>query len=223
MFEEQGESRTRVKICGLTKLEHARYASGAMVDFLGFIFCEKSKRYIEPPEAAAIISWLEGPQTVGVFVDQSIDDVNDIAEKTGVDLIQLHGSESPEYCDLIQKPVIKAFRIPPGMNQEQLFRLIQPYIGHVSYFLFDTFDKSALGGTGKSFNWEILKNFNPDVPFFLAGGISISNVKKAINEVKPFAIDVSSSLEKEPGIKDFEKMEAFFEEINSIWETQLDE
>jgi phosphoribosylanthranilate isomerase len=219
MFVEE-DARTRVKICGLTKLEHARYASGAMADYLGYIFYDKSPRYIEPAEASAIISWIEGPENVGVFVDQLLDDVNEIAVMTGIDYIQLHGEESPEYCQLIEKPIIKSFRIKAGSTQEELEAMIAPYEGVAEYFLFDTYDQDAQGGTGKNFNWDILKNWDNETPFFLAGGLSSGNISKAIRTVKPYAIDVSSSLEAEAGIKDLDKMDTFFEEVRRIWEKQ---
>ena len=109
MMYDQSNARTKVKICGLTTLEDARYASGAMADYLGFIFFAGSKRYIDPDLASAIIAWIEGPQAVGVFMNQPIDDVVDIASKTGIQLVQLHGNESPEYCSLMNVHVLKDF------------------------------------------------------------------------------------------------------------------
>lgn len=219
MFIEE-DTRTRIKICGLTKLEHARYASGAMADYLGYVFWDKSPRYIKPSEASAIISWIEGPENVGVFVNQSLDDVNEIATLTGIDYVQLHGDETPEYCQLIEKPIIKSFRIKADTTRDELESMIEPYKGVVDYFLFDSYDKSAQGGTGKKFNWEILKDWDDEYPFFLAGGLSADNIRKAVDEVKPYAMDISSSLEAEPGVKDFDKMDAFFEEVRRIWDTQ---
>ncbi|HKJ34124.1 MAG TPA: phosphoribosylanthranilate isomerase [Balneolales bacterium] len=219
MFIEE-DTRTRIKICGLTKLEHARYASGAMADYLGYIFWDQSARYIEPAEASAIISWIEGPQNVGVFVNQSLDDVNDIAKLTGIDYVQLHGDETPEYCQLIEKPIIKSFRIKADTTRTELEEMVEPYKGAVEYFLFDSYDKNAQGGTGKKFNWEILKDWDDEYPFFLAGGLSVDNIRKAVREVKPYAMDISSSLEESPGVKDFDKMDKFFEEVRAIWDTQ---
>ena len=222
MFEEEENRRTRVKVCGITRLEFARYASGAMADYLGYIFWDKSPRYVKPSEAAVFISWLEGPKNVGVFVNQSLDDVNEIARLTGIDMVQLSGNESPEYCQLIEKPVIKAFHISENATPLELNEKISPYNEAVDYFLFDTYTKDAYGGTGKKFNWEILKEVNTQIPFFLAGGLSTENIAKAIKTVNPYAIDISSSLESKPGIKDFEKMEHFFEEVQKIWSTQID-
>ena len=220
MIEEQEDIRTRVKICGLTKLEHARYASGARADYLGFIFYRKSPRYIAPEEAAAIISWIEGPEPVGVFVDESIDDVNEIAQRSGLSLVQLHGSESPDYCRLINTPIIKAFRVDTDTSAHDLRQITAPYLDIVDFFLFDTYDEAAKGGTGRNFNWDTLVEAGIERPVFLAGGIHTGNVAQAIEHVNPYAIDVSSSLEESPGIKDFDKMEAFFEKMESIWENQ---
>src|SRR5690554_3210315 len=115
MTEDSG-NRTRLKICGLTSLEDARFVSGAFADYLGFIFYTESPRYIEPAKAGAIINWLEGPKKVGVFVNQPLDDVNYIAKQTGLDIVQLHGVESPGYCHMINLPVIKVFHITPEMQ-----------------------------------------------------------------------------------------------------------
>ncbi len=222
-FEDESEPRTRVKICGLTTLEHARYGSGAMADFLGYIFYEKSPRYIEPSEAAAIITWIEGPANVGVFVNKSIDDVNDIAKLTGIEYVQLHGDESPEYCELIEKPIIKAFRVKADDTAETLRDRVQPYRDAAAYFLFDAYTSDVYGGSGKSFNWDILAKFDSPRPYLLAGGLSSENVKEAVKKVKPYGLDVSTSLEDEPGIKSFEKMETFFDVMQEIWDGQREE
>jgi phosphoribosylanthranilate isomerase len=218
MFESTEEiPRTRVKICGLTTLEHARFASGAFADFCGFIFYPKSPRYIKPEEAGAIISWLEGPKSVGVFVNEAIDEVNNSALISGVHLVQLSGDESPEYCQLMEKDIIKAFRIKNGMSKSEIETLIKPYESVVKYFLFDTYSENEFGGTGKTFDWTVLNGLETKIPFFVAGGINDKNVSRAIDEAHPFGIDVSGSLEITKGVKDFEKMAEFFEVIQDIW------
>lgn len=214
------ENRTKVKICGLTTLEDARFASGALADFLGFIFYPDSPRYIEPAKAGAIINWIEGPEKVGVFVNQPLDDVNSIARKTGIDLVQLHGNESPEYCDLVEKPVIKAFHITADKSATDLRIEIEPYADVADYYLFDSKTDSLWGGTGKVFDWEILKKVTDEKPFFLSGGLNPENIREAIKTVNPPAVDLSSGLEESPGLKDFDKIETFFEEMRSIWDEQ---
>lgn len=213
-------SRTKIKICGLTNLEDARFAAGALVDYLGFIFYEKSPRYIEPGEAGAIINWIEGPEKVGVFVNQPLDDVNRIAKETGLDLVQLHGDESVEYCGLIEKPIIKVIHITDDSDINELKTKVQSYSEVAKYLLFDSKTGDQWGGTGQTFDWNILNDITGDVPFFLSGGLNPSNIKAAVNEADPFAVDVNSGIEEKPGLKDFDKVDALVEEMRTIWEKQ---
>ena len=210
--------RTKIKICGITNLEDARFAAGALVDFMGFIFYEKSPRYIEPGEAGAIINWIEGPKKVGVFVNQPLDDVNRIAKETGLDYVQLHGDESVEYCELVEKPIIKVIHIEEETVPYLLEHQIDQYSDVADYFLFDTKIKGLWGGTGTTFDWSMITELDIEIPFFLSGGLNSENVKKAIETVHPYAVDVSSSLEQKPGLKDFEKIEAFMDQMRAIKE-----
>lgn len=210
------EQRTKVKICGITTLEDARFASGALADYLGFIFFDGSPRYIEPAKAGAIINWIEGPQKVGVFVNQPLDDVNEIATQTGVDLVQLHGDESPGYCDMMNFPVIKAFHVTANSNADQLAEEIELYKNSADYLLFDTKIEGLYGGTGQTFDWSILQDLSMGKPFFLSGGLNAKNVKKAIEKVAPDVVDLSSGLEESPGLKDFDKIEEFFDVMRSL-------
>ena len=219
MFAEP-EKRTKVKICGLTTLEDARFVSGALADYLGFIFYPESPRYIEPAKAGAIINWLEGPGKVGVFVNQPLDDVNSIAKQTGIDYVQLHGNESPDYCALVEKPIIKAFHIEKDTDPTELISRVESYLDRVDYLLFDTKSDTEWGGTGQTFNWNILDEITSDKPFFLSGGLNTKNVQDAIQTVQPYAIDLSSGLEESPGLKDFDKIELFFDKMRDIWEEQ---
>lgn len=208
--------RTKIKICGITNLEDARFAAGALVDYLGFIFYEKSPRYVTPGEAGAIINWIEGPEKIGVFVNQPLDDVNRIAKETGLDYVQLHGDESPEYCELVEKPIIKVIHIEEETVGYLLENKIEQYAEVADFFLFDTKIKGLWGGTGKSFDWNIMNEMELKTKFFLSGGLNADNVKEAIEMVQPFAIDISSSLEQKPGKKDFGKIEAFMDEIRIL-------
>lgn len=211
---------TKIKICGITNLEDARYASGALVDYLGFIFYEKSPRFIDPAEAGAIINWIEGPEKVGVFVNQPIDEVNTIAKQSGLDFVQLHGDESIEYCQLIDKPIIKAIHITRDTEASELMEQVESYREVSEFLLFDTKTDGLWGGTGQTFNWDILNNISSGIPFFLSGGLNAGNVKQAISKINPFAIDVSSGVEEKPGLKDFEKIDALMDEMRSVWEEQ---
>lgn len=206
---------TKIKVCGITNLEDGRFASGLFVDYLGFIFYEKSPRYIEPAKAGAIINWLEGPEKVGVFVNQPLDEVNATAKQTGLDLVQLHGNETPEYCELIEKPIIKAVHITEDSTKESLEPKIKEYDSIVDYFLFDTKIGDQWGGTGQPFDWNLIKEIT-DKPFFLSGGLNAENVNEAIATANPYAVDISSSIEEEPGLKDLEKMEIFVNTVKPV-------
>ncbi|MEX0638902.1 MAG: phosphoribosylanthranilate isomerase [Balneolaceae bacterium] len=206
----------KIKICGLTSLHDARFAAGARADYLGFIFTEESPRYIEPGKAAAIIQWIEGPKTVGVFLNQPLDDVIEIASSTGIDLIQLHGTESPDYCNMVDLPVIKAFHIGPGTRRDELEKKIAEYRGAADYFLLDTGSKSKWGGTGVPFDWSVGSGLEKEYPLFLAGGLNPDNISDAWSVLKPYAFDISSGLEMEPGIKDFEKIEKLFDQLDKL-------
>lgn len=204
----------KIKICGITNLEDARFASGAYVDYLGFIFYPKSPRFVDSAKAGAMINWLEGPEKVGVFVNQPLDEVNQTAKESGIDIVQLHGEESPEYCDLVEKPVIKVIHITEDTTFNQIQEKVESYKSHVDYFLFDSKLENQWGGTGKAFNWNLLEKLKLDKPFFLSGGLNPNNLEEALNTVKPYAVDISSGVEEEPGLKDFEKIEAVMEILN---------
>jgi len=219
MFAEP-ENRTNVKICGITNLEDARFVSGALADYIGFIFYPDSPRYIEPAKAGAIINWLEGPEKVGIFVNQPLDDVQSIARQTGLDYVQLHGNESVEYCQLMEKPVIKVFHITPETTADELKSDIEPYIDSVEFLLFDTKTPDKWGGTGTSFDWNVLADIGEMKPYFLSGGLNPDNIRAAIKLTRPYAIDLSSGVEESPGLKDFEKIEHLFDELRDIWELQ---
>src|SRR5699024_8742157 len=192
-----------VKICGITSLHDARFVSGALIDYMGFVFYDQSPRYIEPAQAGAVANWIEGPECVGVFVNQPLDDVNMIARQTGIDMVQLHGDETAEYCSLVEKPIIKAIHISDDTTAESLEKKIQSYRTEIDYLLFDTKISGKWGGTGRAFDWTILQDISRDLPFFLSGGLDESNIQAACERVQPYAVDVSSGLESEPGVKSF--------------------
>lgn len=200
----------KVKICGITNKMDALAAEKFGADALGFIFYRESKRYISPYAASEVIKALS-PFTVktGVFVNEEPDEINKIAAEIKLNIVQLHGNETPDFIYKIEHPVIKSFRI----NDEFDFNILNLY-ANVTY-LFDSYVNGEYGGTGKKFNWNLIpKSLNGN--FILSGGISLDNVEKIIKEINPTAIDVSSSLEKSPGIKDHKKTEEFFLKINSL-------
>ena len=206
----------KLKICGITQLDDARYCAGAGADYLGFIQHEESPRYVDPGRAAEVIDWVHGPAPVGVFVNDDAEAINRTAEEAGFDLVQLHGNEPPEVCAEVERPVIKAVRVLHDASATQLRSLMEPYAAHVDFFLLDTHSTSLWGGTGESFNWRLARELSADFPLFLAGGIDAENVEEAVRTMQPYAVDLSSSLEAEPGKKDFDKMERFFDTFRAL-------
>ncbi|GIV62507.1 MAG: N-(5'-phosphoribosyl)anthranilate isomerase [Rhodothermaceae bacterium] len=205
---------TRLKICGITNLADARYCAAAGADYLGFIQHEGSPRYVDPATAREIIGWVYGARAVGVFVNADADTINRTAEATGFALVQLHGEEPPEVCAAVERPVIKALHVGPATTVNDLRRRMERYAPYVDHFLLDTRSPRARGGTGERFDWDIAAPLARDFSVFLAGGIDASNVSEAVTRVAPFAIDLASGVEAEPGRKDFDKLAAFFD----VWD-----
>jgi phosphoribosylanthranilate isomerase len=192
----------RIKVCGITRYEDAKVAASIGVDAIGFIFYQRSPRYIPPEEAAVIIKQLPPfVSRVGVFVDEDLEKVVGITRATGIDTVQLHGSESPRYCAKIPFPVIKAFSIEPETD----LSLLEQY--HVSGFLLDTWASGRRGGTGRTFDWTIAKSACIKYSrVILAGGLNPANLEEALETVHPYGIDINSGVEIKPGIKNPRKM-----------------
>ena len=179
----------------------ANYGASA----LGFIFYEKSPRYINPEILKTWISNVPSSvKKVGVFVNKDVDKVNKIAEELNLGMVQLHGDESPEYCNQMIKPVIKVFRV----NNKFDSIMLNNY--QVATFLFDTYNKENRGGTGESFNRQSILQLNTEIPVILSGGLNADNVLEGIEVVKPSAVDVNSGVEAAPGKKDEEKIKNLF-------------
>lgn len=197
---------TRVKICGITNYKDAAFCCKCGVDFLGFIFYKKSARYIDPVNAAKIISRLpENVQKVGVFVNENINLVKDIYKNCGLDMLQFHGDEPKEYFeDFRSIKTIKAFRVGDNFSFSQV-DFFEP-----DFFLFDSFKSGFFGGTGEVFDWGLFESFKElRRPFIISGGLNPGNIEVLLKRIAPFAVDVSSGVEKEPGIKDHVLVEAF--------------
>jgi phosphoribosylanthranilate isomerase len=205
-----------LKVCGITELEDARYLAGAGADYLGFIQHEDSPRYAPPALASDIIEWVHGPTPVGVFVNDGADTINAAAEKAGFEMVQLHGQEPPYVAEAVDGPIIKAIHVRNDAAPEQLRTLFERYEEVADYFLLDTHNSSVWGGSGESFNWRLARDFADDYPLFLAGGIDGSNVRRAVETMRPYAIDLSSSLEDAPGQKSFEKVDAFLDAFRAV-------
>jgi phosphoribosylanthranilate isomerase len=197
----------RVKVCGITNVEDAQKAAYYGAWAVGFVFTKKSPRYISPSRARKVIEALPPFVTpVGVFLDQSEGAVRDICRFTRINTVQLHGDESPVYCKRFPDyKIIKAFHIGSFFPAE----IIHKY--KVDAFLFDTLDEQAAGGTGKTFNWDVLKGQKIDKPFILSGGLTPENLRSALSVATPYAVDVSSGVEQAPGIKDARKVRAFLD------------
>lgn len=205
---------TFIKICGITSLEDALAAVDAGADALGFNFYKPSPRYIRPDAAREIINHLpKNILTVGVFVnEQSPQSVEDLARDAGVNAVQLHGDESPDYCrDLKSRYVIKALAAGTDFDPQRA----KDY--DVEAILLDTKDDVLRGGTGRVFDWSIAQKVRRLVPkLFLAGGLSLQNIEQAIISVDPYGVDACSSLEETPGKKNEERMRAFIKTIRSV-------
>ena len=202
--------RTRIKICGITNLDDAHAAIDAGADALGFVFVRKSPRYIEPEVAGEIIKNLPPIVTVvGVFVNEKIEKVREIARHCALGLLQFHGDESPEYCEWYPQRVLKAFRVKDLSSIEE----IRKY--SVQGVLLDSYSKDAYGGTGHSFDWSLARKVVPISPVVLAGGLNPENVGQAIREVRPYGVDVSSGVESAPGTKLKKKINAFVKAVHS--------
>lgn len=202
--------QVKVKVCGMTQWEDAKYAVEQGADAVGFIFYKKSPRSVTMKEAREIILKLPPfVDTVGVFVNESPDRVNKIADYCGLDLVQLHGEESPAFCRKIHRRVIKAFRVADLQSIKQMEKY------SVSGFLLDTFCDDLHGGTGRTFDWNLALPAKKMGPVILAGGLTPRNVAQAVRQVRPYGVDVCSGVEKTPGIKDPEKVRAFLKNIRS--------
>ncbi len=192
---------TKVKLCGLTRSCDIEWANDLQPDYIGFVFAKKSKRYVAPERAKVLREGLaSGIRVVGVFVNEVPEAVTALLNDGIIDVAQLHGSEDADYIKALRKltdrPLIKAFRIDSTADLDRARRSTADHV------LLD----NGAGGTGMAFDWSVLKDF--DMPFFLAGGLGPDNVARAIKDVHPFAVDVSSGIETD-GVKDYKKMTAF--------------
>ncbi len=217
----QEDCPVRVKICGITTVEDAIMAAGAGADAIGFVFHEKSPRYIGPPEVRDIVMKLPPfITTVGVFVNEDLGRVREIASEAGLGAVQLHGAETPTYCASMGISVIKAFRV----RGEEDLEALGSYEGKVSAFLLDTYKKGLMGGTGETFDWNLalkaskreIKGALKPTPLIISGGLKPHNVAMAVKKVRPYAVDVSSGVESGPGRKDRDKVLRFIREAKGL-------
>ncbi|MFP3371347.1 phosphoribosylanthranilate isomerase [Pseudomonas sp. SIMBA_068] len=202
-------SNVRSKICGITRIEDALAAAEAGADAIGFVFYAKSPRAVDVRQARAIIAELPPfVTTVGLFVNASRCELNEILEVVPLDLLQFHGDETPQDCEGYHRPWIKALRVRPGDDLEAACQL---YAGGRGILL-DTYVAGVPGGTGEAFDWSLVPA-HLSKPIILAGGLSADNVGQAIAQVRPYAVDVSGGVEQAKGIKDAAKIEAFMQAV----------
>jgi phosphoribosylanthranilate isomerase len=202
----------KVKVCGITSYEDAALVLDQGVDVLGFNFYPSSPRYIDPEHARSIIRRLPPfALAVGLFVNVAIPDIlSETAHCAGVQVLQLHGNESPGYCrELSAWPLIKVLRI----GKEPVQSNLNEY--PVQAFLLDVKDDSLFGGTGRSFDWKLADGIDRTRPVILAGGLRLDNVREAIRIVRPYGVDVCSGVESSPGRKDAGKLAEFLKEVQN--------
>jgi len=194
----------RVKFCGFTHQDDVAQAVALGADALGFVFYGPSSRYVSPEHAKTLTRSVPAFVTrVGLFVNEEAETIQRIFEIAQLNLIQYHGEESPEFCDAVGLPYIKAFRVRKGMD----LRTEMDRYPNASGFLLDAYVKGQPGGTGERFNWELIPHSH--APIILAGGLTPDNAKDAIDQVAPWALDVSGGIETKPGRKDPDKMARF--------------
>lgn len=201
----------KVKICGITNLTDAIAAQKLGADALGFIFYPQSPRYIQPRDAQRIIAKLSKKiKKIGVFVNPLAADAKRIATLCGLDMLQFHGDEPPAFCRKFPgHTIIKAFRV----KGENSLTRIHEY--KTDYYLFDTYIKGSFGGTGKRFNWPLIKKLKTTRPFFISGGLNPKNVAFLIKAAHPDWVDVSSGVEVSAGIKDKGLMRKFMAQVKA--------
>ena len=205
---------TRAKICGITRLEDAELAISFGAWAIGFILWPPSKRRVEPAVAAGIARQVRRKvETVGVFVNQPLDEIAQAVDVLGLSHVQLHGDEGPSFCTAVAQrtgaKVIKALRVGHAADIRDSERY------HTDYHLLDTSKSGAYGGTGQTWDWGLVRRRRGKVPLILSGGLTSENVADGIAAVRPFAVDVASGVEASPGIKDPVRVEAFFKAVEA--------
>ena len=218
--------RTRVKICGLTRRDDVIFAVKAGADALGFVFYKRSPRYVRPEVARELANLVPAwVSTVGLFVNSEFDEISEVADYVGVSHVQLHGDEPETLCKKINRPVIKAIRLPTSgiidqATTDKLANMSKGYLDCCSAILLDS-DTQSYGGSGKTFNWEVLDELAPHFngKWVLSGGLNNGNIEQVMTRFNPPFVDVSSGVElkdvgkKRPGIKDHNEIEDFLKTV----------
>lgn len=203
--------RTRVKICGVTRVQDALEVARLGADAIGLVFHAASPRHVSVEQARGIVASLPPFLTVvGLFMNAPAEEVNRVLDEVPIDLLQFHGDESPEYCVSFPRPYIKAVPMGGGIDP------LEYAAGHASAqgLLLDSHALGAAGGSGKTFDWARIPPF--EKPLILAGGLGVDNVAEAVRRAKPYGVDISSGVESAKGIKDAAKMAAFIDQVNGV-------
>ena len=222
MSQQPSTNNYQLKVCGLTKMDQIQELISLNTNFLGFIFYEKSPRFVLNHLSLEEISEINHQGKVGVFVNESIEKIAEITEKAKLSFIQLHGDEDEKFILQLRQilgniiKIIKVIRIG-NQSFDELQKTINQQPSTVNYLLFDT-DSKAFGGTGKTFDWQILNEIEIPIPYFLSGGISLENIHQlsTINH-QPLALDINSKFEIEPGYKNLEKLKKFTQIVKKIY------
>jgi len=200
---------TRIKICGITRAEDMLAVAGSGADAVGLVFYERSPRFVSIEQAQRLVDVLPPFVTsVGLFVGADAALVNEVLSRVPLDLLQFHGDETPDYCSQFSRPYIKAIRVKAGKDLLQCASDFR----HAKALLLDAHVEGVPGGTGNSFDWNLIPNELP-LPVILSGGLDTGNIAAAIERVRPYAVDVSSGVESSKGIKDTAKIAAFINEV----------
>jgi phosphoribosylanthranilate isomerase len=213
-----GQLNMRVKICGITKPEQGQAIAQLGATALGFICVQASPRYVTSGQIKAVVEQLLVPiDRIGVFANASAEEICQIVTEAGLSAVQLHGSESPEFCEALRESlpgveILKALRVktPECLNQADT------YASCTDTLLLDAYHPQLLGGTGKTLDWVTLQQFRPTCQWFLAGGLTPDNILDALSGLQPSGIDLSSGVERSPGDKDLEKVTQLFERLRSL-------
>jgi phosphoribosylanthranilate isomerase len=204
-------NKVRIKICGLTRDEDVHNAVAEGTDALGFVLYAPSPRAVTAEQAAQLIKKVPAfVTTVALFVNESAEEIQRVLSICPFDLLQFHGDESPEFCRQFNRPYMKAIRV---RSADDIHRAVQQY-PDTKALLLDAYVENLPGGTGQAFDWRLIPQLS--VPWVLAGGLNSKNVADAINQVKPFAVDISGGVEASKGIKDRKKIQEFISEVRNV-------